>query len=846
MINRLFTPHRALRAALAAMACLIGGFHTQAQAQGRDLSAITIENPTDCAELLAKARGNASGSDWLIGSDIPIYGAANARSPLGEINNVFENVACFQGANVVEDRVLVASGSGSICGWVARRDLLAELQSQNSLSGRVGPVCPTPRAMQFSDFCNELSSLATVEQGSCMGLPPAIRAKSVITGSTGGGTLDAFAFMTAPQGGQRRSDRSFFSVLEIHDVAPGDGGEVMVLAGDGEGDIFGWIDLRALELWPTRLGLFYDTDGLGRMFQSEGDLIQNWRFGDPAPDIEPGLGAEALRDYVHGHLPLFSYPIVRTVHPDLDLVAGRTDDVPYHEVIFFGQTGEGSVTQILQQIESAGEFETLNRLNLMVVVDTTESMRPYLPFVQQGLTEFIASIDRASRDPLNRIPDVRLAVHAYSDFRTSNATELDDPIVIQRLMAPSRIGQFDLSEQLAAISAHAGLDDEVGLFAEAAFESVLQLGETFQSDPIWYDGSPSMVIHIADHGSRNEVDMNVVAARLADLGVFYVPLAITTDDRGEPARAFARQVLESQALRMMDAYIDEPTAQDVFRADFRNGGPATAALLRDLLGMALSEAVQAVSQARASILGEALATDSQLVRDLASSRIDPTRIQIDRAILEQSGLADLSENVIVQASTAYAPFSMSQGGRALPVAWTYSVALEAAETDLLRQNFELLCRLVGAPEQRPRMRTLIVELAEAFSGDVITSEGDLMAVLSDLADMPGAEDSFLAQPPEQLLQRIASSDPGVVEALRRDICWTSYHLANVANNLYVRPDQLLWNGRSFATRPGEEAVARNYLDRPIVGPEIYYLPSFFFTLPTQIETGTSQGFFDFD
>lgn len=846
MKTRCFTPRGTLRTALAAISCLIGAFYTPAQAQVTDLSAITIDNPLDCAGLLAQARGNASGSDWLIGSGIPIYGAANARSSLGQINNVFENVACFQGANVVEDRVLVASASGSICGWVARHDLLAELQPQNSFAMRTGPVCPTPRAMQFNDFCDELASLTAAEQEACIGLPPAIRAKGVITGSTGDGTMDGFAFMTAPQGGERRSEQSFFSVLEIHDVAPGEGGEVMVLAGDGEGDIFGWIDLRALELWPTRLGLFYDADGIGRMFQSEGDLIRNWRFGNPAPDIAPGLGAGALGDYVHGSLPLFSYPIVRTVRPDLDLAAARDDDVPYHEVIFFGQTGEGSVMQLLQQIESAGEFDTLNRLNLMVVVDTTESMRPYLPFVQQGLTEFITTIDRASRDPLNRIPDIRLAVHAYSDFRTPNATGLDDPIVSQRLMAPSRIGQFDLSERLAAISSHTGLDDEVGQYAEAAFETVLQLGETFRRDPIWYEGSPSMVIHIADHGSRREVNMDVVAARLADVGVFYVPLVITTDDRGEPARAEARRLLEVQAVQMMDAYIDQPTAQDLFRADFRNGGPETAELLRDLLGLTLGEAIQAVSQVRASVLGESLATDSQLVRDLASSRIDPNRIQIDRAILEQGGLTDLSENVIVQASTAYAPFSILQRGRALPVDWTYSVALEAAEADLLRQNFEFLCRLVGAPEQRPRMRALIVELAEAFSGDTITNEDDLLAVLSDLANMPGAEDSFLAQPPAQLLQRIASSDPSVVEMLRKDVCWTSYHLANVANNLYVRPEQLLWDGRAFATRPGEEAVARNYLDRPIVGPELYYLPSFFFILPTQIETGTSGRFFDFD
>lgn len=840
------TFQRSLRATLLSVAYLVGALHTQAYGQQNNFDATVVENPTECASLLAKVRGNESGSDWLIGSDIPIYRSATERNAPGQFPSVFENVVCFESANVIEDRVLVISASGSYCGWVKRSDLLAELKPQNSFSRRNGPVCPTPRAMQFDDFCYKLDELTPGQQAECIGLPPAIRAKGVITGSTDGSTTEAFAFMTKPQGGQRRNDQSFFSVLEIHDVAQGADGEVMVLAGDGEGDVFGWIDLRALELWPTRLGLFYDSDGIGRMFQSEGDLIQNWRFGDPAPDISPGLAAAGLNDYVHGDSPLFSYPIVRTVRPDLDPAAASDNDVPYHEVIFFGQTGEGSVTQLLRQKEGADAFGKISRLNLMIVVDTTESMRPYLPFVTEGLTNFIVDVDRLSRDPLKKIPEIKLAVYAYSDFRKPNATRLDDPIVIQRLMAPSRIGQFDLSDRLAAIGDHQGLDDEVGLFAEAAFETVLQLGETFRRDPIWYEGSPSMVIHIADHGSRSGVKIDEVAARLTEAEVFYWPLIITTDDRGDLSRAEARQLMQDQALPLMVNYIDNPTSQDLARVDYKNGGIETATVLREELMLLLNESIQAVVSARGNIIGDPLVTESQLLRDRASSRIDPSRIQIDRAVLQQSGLEELSENVIVQASTAYAPFSILQNNRELPVDWSYSVALEAYETDLLRQNFDYLCRLVGSPEQRPKMRALIVDLAEAFSGDTITNEEDLRAVLSDLADMPGAEDSFLAQSPNQLLQRIESSDPGIVEKLRQDICWTSYHMSNVANNLYVQPNQLLWDERTFALRPGEEAVARNYLDRPIVGPELYYLPSFFFILPTQIESGEAPGFFDFD
>lgn len=818
----------------------------QAQVVGLDPSSLRVENPTACEGIAPLLRGNASGSDWMIGGQIEVFGTGNARGPLGTVNGVFENVRCYSEANVVDNRVFVASDNGSLCGWVARDDLLAEVDEEGPLAGRRTTICPAPRAISFADFCSDLEGLGDAEVETCVGLPPAIRAKGVIVGGTASGALEDYPFLSSPTGGAVRGEQSFFSILELHRVAPGADGEIMVLAGDGEGDVFGWIDLRALELWPTRLGLFYDADGIGRMFQNEGDLIENWRFGDPAPDISPGLEGEALADYIHGNLQLFSYPIVRTVRPSQDPAAVAADDVDYHEVIFFGQTGDGSVTQLLRQRDFAGQVELLSRLNLMVVVDTTESMRPYLGAIQAGLTEFIASVDRLSRDPANNIPEMRVSVHAYSDFASPGAIGLDAPITLERLMPPSRIGQFDLTDQLAGITAHQGLDDEVGLFFEAGFEAITQLSATFQTNQVWHEGSPSMVIHIADHGSRPDLAMDTVADRLLQAGVFYVPLVVQTDDLGTPSREAARQVLAEQAVTLMERYVDTPTLADLPSVDARGADNAVSVALQDRLYLALTETLEGISLARQSVLGEDLtlsATD--LVRDLASSRIDPSRFQIGEEIFSASGLEDLGASVIVQASTAFAPLARAEGSFATPVGWTYTVALEVQETDFLRQNFELMCRLVGAPEQQPRMRALIVDLAEAFSGDTITEESQLLAVMGDLANMPGAENSFLAVPPRVLLDRINSTDPAVIERLRQDVCWISYHLGNTANQLYVRPEQLLWDGSAFNLAPGEEAIGRTYRDRPIVGPELDYLPSFFFVLPTEIEEGdTSFSFFE--
>ncbi|MGR3467446.1 MAG: hypothetical protein ACU0CI_06155, partial [Shimia sp.] len=95
--------------------------------------------------------------------------------------------------------------------------------------------------------------------------------------------------------------------------------------------------------------------------------------------------------------------------------------------------------------------------------------------------------------------------------------------------------------------------------------------------------------------------------------------------------------------------------------------------------------------------------------------------------------------------------------------------------------------------------------------------------------------------PDVLLARADSRDPGVVEDLRRDVCWIAYHLGNMDANLYARPAQLQWTGRSYTLKPGEEVTRRRYLYKPIVGADTIYVPSFFFVLPTVVEAAEEEG-----
>ena len=233
-----------------------------AAAQGLvDVATLEIDAPADCAAMADGIRGRESGGQWLIGAGIGLYGLPTASTPLTELGSSFDHVSCYGiSPDGSGERIFVMDDAGTTCGWVDAADLLDPHQRSalNAFERRDGAICATPRAMLFGDFCSKLNNLTARDNALCDGVPSGLRAKAVLIGATVDGVAPTYPFYSAAKGGTLRESRRFFSVLEIYDLDQDDQGDVVALVGDGEGDMFGWIDLAALELWPTRLGLFYD------------------------------------------------------------------------------------------------------------------------------------------------------------------------------------------------------------------------------------------------------------------------------------------------------------------------------------------------------------------------------------------------------------------------------------------------------------------------------------------------------------------------------------------------------------------------------------------------------------
>lgn len=848
----MISKQKLMQAALTSLSLFAFASNVGAQALDQDRGVprnlLRLGDTLNCNDVKSVLVGATNGAQWLIGDGIPVYPLAESRTSTAMVDGAFAQVNCYAettGPNN-DRRVFVATEDLSSCGWVPRAQLLEEHRREklDAFTRTKRPICEAARAMPLGEFCNKLSQLSPTQDSlECDGIPPGLRAKGVLLGSDSKKRKDV-VFRSEPRGGKQLPERTFFSVLEIHDLDTDETGAPVVLVGDGEGSMFGWLKLEHLEIWPTRLGLFYDAKGKGYLFSELGDLITNWRSGAPKPNIQPGLAPDELEDYVHGNRQLLSYPIVRTVDPLNDIFADP-EDPAYHEVIFLGRTGANAAEDLLSQAELADRLSAFQKINVMLVVDTTESMRPYLPLVRRGISDFITKYREDRQNPALRLPDMRMAVYAYSDFKKANATGLNDPIDVATLMPPRAINRgVDLSGPLQVISNHSGLKDQVGLREEAALEAVVQQTRRFETDQGWFKDGPRFVIHLADHGSRKGLDLASVRAELNKVRTKYIPLSIITDDESQSAKN-ARIAFAKQARETMKTFLSAPTEKDVFTVDLLDFESKTPAAVSDGLSFVAGAVIRATNDIRKT--GGDGDTDDE--RDDAYSLRSraASQIELSDSLREEFGLDEIDQDVVLRAATGFAPLVIRERGLEETLDWTYTVALDPEQADFLQIALKDLCSAIGTPGQEQQFVGLLVRLAQAFSGDEVQDLSDLYAVLSDMGNLPGANASFLSIEPRVLKSRIESKDPEVLNKLRRDVCWTSYHFTNMKTELYVQPNQLIWTGREYDLKNNETATSRTYKYRPIIGAETVFVPGFFFVLPSRIEEGhVESGFEDFE
>ncbi len=822
------------------------------------LQELEVTTPAGCRALGAKLIDRGDGAQWLVGDGIELSARLNAPTAMTVLNKAMTHVTCYNKASFAgREKVFVLSDDNSVCGWVNRSALLSEnALSKSPMDNRSNlATCENPRAMFFQNYCARFNQVGQNKvDDECKGVPQQLRTKGVLIGSTVEGFGTRYPMLSAPIEGRELGGKSFFSVLEVHDVQKGARGEAMLLVGDGAGELFGWIDRRALQLWPTRLSLYYDDARIGRMFTLESSMKENNRSGSAQPDVDFNGSADELKSFLHGDLPLVAYPIVRTVDPARDPLQPPGQPA-WHEVIFIGKTGDGETSKLLNQVIFSNTLQQIQKINVVLAVDTTESMTEYLPFIRQGIATFIRRYNSNSLDQSKRLPAMRLSVIAYSDFLDKSRMKLGDPVKTEVLMEPNTLGpEYDLNDALSKIEAHKGLPDVVGEYEEAGLEAIVQILRMFDTSRAWFRDGPRIVIHVGDHGSRPSLRLEEVARELTRYKAHYIPIAVITDDKGEKARSDARERFEKQGMQLLAPLVEidgktRADTNDVAKIELADRNRATVDAVVKALDLVVFKVTETINRQRANYVpsrapastGEP--ADAKRASTAALDRAS-SRIRLDEALLRQYGLPEATLKAMVQSDKAFAPLRLRADGTVRPVNWNYFVAFEPKQVEVLQPVLNELCSLSGRADQRPRFRALIVKMAEIFSGDQVTKHEEMTAILSDLATLPGVRGSFLSIHSQQLLQQIESEDQAIQKQLRQDVCWLTYHLNNVVTNQYAQPEKLAWDPgiAKYMLRPGQSATGRNYRYVPLVGAATVFLPSWMFVVPSQVgELKSDQG-----
>jgi hypothetical protein len=431
-----------------------------------------------------------------------------------------------------------------------------------------------------------------------------------------------------------------------------------------------------------------------------------------------------------------------------------------------------------------------------------------------------------------------VAVVAYSDFVSRTATGLGAKIKTKTLLKPTTLSEgFDSSRLLDPIKTHGGLSDDAGAFEEASFEAVLQLAKTFEKPSpesnaasAWFDDGPRVIIHIADHGSRSNVDFGAIKRELKSLDVIYLPVAVLTDDKGQSGRSNARKAFLKQATSVLRGVDPSVTESDITAVDFTSSATTTVRAVEAQLRLSMASVEAVVGGVRTARTGQedSAAKAAREALDAASSKID-----ITPALRRKLGITESDSGAYVSALSAYAPFKTSASEGRRDIDWTYTVALEPKQAEFLQVNFNRLCSNFGAADYTRRFGALIVKMAEVFAGEKIADIAEVKGILRELESLPNLKGSFLGQPVHVLEERATSADPAVKESLKQDVCWISYHLDLMNSGHYAQPSHLEWRGSGYSTKEGFSVTKRQYEFKPVVGAPVVYLPAFFFVVPSE-------------
>lgn len=560
---------------------------------------------------------------------------------------------------------------------------------------------------------------------------------------------EPFEGSTEPTEEQRRGSIGFFEVLSVFEVRHANGSPCRVFR---EGDCFlrvgattvgignagmirtrGWVRGSDVEIWPSALAIYYGPGQEGlKIHVSELSARTGtpWRGVEGRESIlafQPEGKYEEPRDRNIVRFPVIrGTPLIEQPQDQRRNVAGQQAAVSYiYEIVFNGQaciedsaggrTGCIPEPQIKDQVARLGQVvRAISKIDVLFVVDATESMGPYVRSVVAAIRRHVA--EAAARNEWS----LRYSVVFYGDYNRKVDGGLDYYSV-----------PFSGANDVTGLDRVQGLgtfEDENKDIPEAPFAALERAANTAAWDP---EAAQRLIIWIADHGNRAPGTYTTAAGQLTEMKAAQsvVDAMRAADAR---RRANSRGITTKThfaAIQVQGGATASSQSQLYFRK-FRQDAEAIEQLLGEKAFQTIPAPSNANAQQELALLTRTIA--DQITRNVEA--VDETRQAVQGALGGDtsklqgnlSPAALLAQEYLTQ--LGFSPQKLQELGRRIQLVrngfvfqsnrspnFRYWLGLRRPEFTDVRQKARALCENIGISDRVGYIEEAILALVRAVT-----------------------------------------------------------------------------------------------------------------------------------
>lgn len=745
-----------------------------------------------------------TGYSFIIKPDISLY---QGSEPFAQATDnklpALTKVHCFDGQPSNDGyRVLISAeiNTQKLCGWVDSTALLPQPHSSAS------KPCPPLQEVKIKDYIPNDSS----KENSPLNLKLMtwnINTNPDTTTATDQNSkshpqVPAFAYPDGPQVGEI-SIYSVFPVYAFKRDTTSDIKDWFLIASDPQ-HLLGWVKGKDGVIWDNRL-TFYFKAGFPNayIYYTQDKLAAAYRNKHSAylairPDNLDYILNKAERTFP-------KFPILE------DLTSGYNP--PQYKIAFIGEWCSGDNCAVEQQSKIADALRAMQNMDILFLIDATESMEPYFSAVAGAVTETVYA---QYSDKIN----IRLGVSMYSDFFQKDCKSSDCPIQYKQAIPLQSLAQ---DNDFSNLPNQTSFKDPQEDKPEAVFEALLRAA----NQTLWVKNGWHLLIHIGDHGPRNQDALSSVTKQFKQQNILYVPIAVT----GNYNREFNASFREATQALVNTHKTATGAPMGVFLTTYdpeTTNGSLDSGETKQELKRQLSVALNLPEKIDDTVRQELFTVPTQTVQPTNGNELVGVA-KLMPALREIFGVdTDRIERIRQQGTLVTPGYIGKYDKESGQDQWEYFVAIEPSYAITLSSIMEVLCVVAKDSKAIPTLKLSMQTLAQAMSGDNIPDNQSLYEYLSNILKIPLAENTILRKSIEDLQTEIENLPPAGLKEFKKNMCKAAIQFDFVKSSLRLTPGQeLTWDDTQEQWNFGQTEPYRwDYT--PSSGSAFIYLPLEFF------------------